>query len=165
MNERPRIKIPFDSVDLVLEAITGILLLATWVIVIVKYPEMSETIPIHYDIGGNIDGYGSKVTIFILPIISTILYVGLLILNKYPHKFNYPTKITEKNAERQYRAASKLIRFLKLSIIILFLLLSIDSIYDSGGEVSLFGIWFIPITAFSVFIPLLVYAFLYVRKR
>lgn len=163
--ERPRIKIEWDGLDVALEILTGLLVIVFWIVVILKYPDMPDSIPIHQDIGGNIDAYGGKSNIFTLPIVATVLYIGLLILNKFPHAFNYPSRVTEKNAEKMYRSATKLVRFLKLSVVILFFMLGLDTIYDSGEGVSAFGIWMLPITFLLVFMPLIVYLILHYRDR
>jgi hypothetical protein len=35
-----------------------------------------------------------------LPIVATVLFLGLSILNQYPHVFNYPTEMEEGDALR-----------------------------------------------------------------
>ena len=55
-----------------------------------------------------------------LPIISTLLFIGLTTLNKYPYMFNYPSQITKENSVHQYTNATRMMRVLKLVIVLLF---------------------------------------------
>ena len=87
-----------------------------------------------------------------MPILSTILFVGMTILNKYPHIFNYPSKITIENAERQYTIATKLIRYLKLIIVITF---SFIAFQIANEQQNGSGIWFIPVFIGLIYIPLI----------
>ena len=65
---------------------------------VANYFELPEIIPTHYNEAGEADSYGDKLNILALPIISTLLFIGLTILNKRPHLFNYPSEITKENA-------------------------------------------------------------------
>jgi uncharacterized membrane protein len=50
----------------------GLIVLA-WVISVVAYPGLPETIPMHWNIHGKLDGYGPKSTIFIMPAVMVFL--------------------------------------------------------------------------------------------
>ena len=54
----------------------------------------------HYDFAGNIDRWGSKLEILILPVIAWIIYVFMTILEKFPEAWNTGVKVTEENKER-----------------------------------------------------------------
>jgi hypothetical protein len=69
-------------------------------------------IPIHFDLSGSPDGYGSRNTIWILPGIVTGIVFLFNTLAKYSHKFNYISKINEDNAVKQYKSSVKLLRIL-----------------------------------------------------
>ena len=95
---------------------------------------MPATIPTHYNGAGQADGFGGKITILTLPLIATVLFVGMTFLNKYPHIFNYPTNITQDNVLRQYTNATRLIRYLKLIIVFIFGLIAFKTIQNANGE-------------------------------
>jgi uncharacterized membrane protein len=59
-----------------------------------------------------------------LPGLAVVVYIGLTILSKYPHAFNYPVEITESNAQRQYVNARMLVSWLKVEIVAIFCFLS-----------------------------------------
>lgn len=47
------------------------------------------------------------------------MYVLLTALSRYPHRFNYLTKITDNNAEYQYRLGMRMLRVVKISVLLL----------------------------------------------
>jgi uncharacterized membrane protein len=98
MKERPKIKLELTTTDKILEMLGWASILAVWVLILATYTNLPDTIPIHYNGAGQADGFGEKNYIFILPLAATALFVGMTILNKFPHVFNYPINITPHNA-------------------------------------------------------------------
>jgi hypothetical protein len=58
--------------------------------------------------------------LLVLCILSTLLYIGIGQLLRYPHLLNYPVKITEQNALRQYTLSTRFLRYLKMIIVLIF---------------------------------------------
>lgn len=148
--ERPKIKIELTATDKAIELIGWFALLTIWVLTITSYSKLPDTIPIHYNGSGQIDGFGNKVNILILPLVATVFFVGLTLLNKFPHIFNYPTKINKDNALRQYTNMTRMNRYLKLVFVVIFGLLAFKTIKSTGG----LGVWFLPLTMCLIFIPM-----------
>jgi uncharacterized membrane protein len=157
--ERPKIKLALTTGDLIIEIVGWLLMLAVWVLTITAYSGLADIIPIHYNSSGEADGFGAKATILSLPVISTMLFIGLTILNKFPHKFNYLTEINQDNAYSQYRYACRLIRTLKLIIVLIFGLIVYMTIQHAKGAADGLGYWFLPFTLAMIFIPLMYYVF------
>ncbi|MBM2814755.1 MAG: hypothetical protein HW421_1517 [Ignavibacteria bacterium] len=157
--DRPKIEIILSESDRLVETLARVSLIILWGLTIYYYRLLPDTIPIHFNAAGNPDDYGTKLTIFLLPLIGTILFIGLTILNKYPHKFNYPVEITPDNLLKQYTVATKLIRFLKLIIIIIFILINILSCMTALGKTSGLGWWFLPLSLIMVFGTVIFYFF------
>jgi uncharacterized membrane protein len=122
-SNRPIIKIELTIVDKIIEAIALLVLTCTIILVAYYYNKLSDIIPTHFNFSGKVDDYGSKTSILTLPILSTLLYIGLSVLNKYPQTFNYLGEITLDNAESQYRFATRFLRVLKLIVMITFLII------------------------------------------
>jgi uncharacterized membrane protein len=120
---RPKIRTELTTADKMVEILGWFVLLVTWIFTIASYSNLPDIIPIHYNGAGKADGFGNKINILILPFIATILFVGMTIANKFPHVFNYPTRITEENALRQYTNATRMLRYLKLILVVLFSLI------------------------------------------
>jgi uncharacterized membrane protein len=155
MEERPKIKLELKTTDKIFEIFGWLLIIVIWGLTITNYSNLPETIPTHYNGVGQADGFGGKVTILILPFIATILFIGLTVLNKFPHVFNYPTNITQDNAFIQYTNATRLIRYLKLIIVFIFGLIVFKTIQYANGEADGLGIWFLPLIIGLTFIPLI----------
>jgi uncharacterized membrane protein len=155
MEERPKIKLELTTADKTFEIIGWLLVISVWGLTITNYANLPETIPTHYNGAGQADEFGGKATILTLPLIATVLFVGLTILNKFPHIFNYPTNITQDNALRQYTNATRMIRYLKLIIVVIFGLIEFKTIQNANGQADGLGIWFLPMTLGLIFIPLI----------
>jgi hypothetical protein len=156
MNKRPRIKLQLNQTDKVLEIIGWISVFGIWALPLINYFDLPEIIPIHFNGAGKADRFGNKTHIFVLPIISSLLFIGLTILNKRPHVFNYPGQITKENAVHQYTYATRMMRVLKLVIVLLFGLIVFKTIQNVNGHADGLGTWFLPFTI-GVFIILTLY--------
>lgn len=143
MDIRPKIVLSLSSFDKVLErsGFAGIIIL--WFITIYAYMHLPATIPIHFNFSGQPDNYGSKATLILLSVLCTLIYYGLTKLNRYPHIFNYPTKITEANARQQYTDSTRLLRILKISIVFIFNSIILISYLSINGEMNGPGPWFL----------------------
>jgi len=165
MDVRPKIKIYLNQFDKVLE-IGGIaLLVIIWTLSAFNYFQSPDTVPIHFNSSGQPDGYGGKVTLLLLPIIPTVIYLGLTQLNKYPHIFNYMTKITEENAKRQYTIATRMIRILKVSIVLIFLIEVLSALLTTLGVFSGLGAWSLPLTILILAAPTIYFILKSLNRR
>lgn len=87
---------------------------------------LPDEIPKHFSAEGTPDSFTSKYNILILPLIGLLLYVGLTLVNRVPHRFNYPVDITPENAPRQYQIATRAIRTIKTMVIVTFCYVMIE---------------------------------------
>ena len=157
MEERPKITIELTDTDKIIEMTSWLLLRAIWVFTIMKYTELPDIIPVHYDGTGHVNEFGDKATIIFLPAIGTIMAIGLTVLNKYPHVFNYLKKITPENALEQYTNATRMIRFLNLSTTLVIGIVVLMIVTDSSKETVEpgGGIMLVILISAIIFLPLL----------
>lgn len=153
--ERPKITLIPTMADKLVEVLGWLILLTLWGWTISHYSALPDTIPTHFNGAGEADGFGSKASIIGLPIIATLLFIGFTVLNRYPHIFNYPTTITQDNALRLYTLATRMLRYLKLILVVVFGGITFKTIQTANGESSGLGGWFLPLTAGLIFIPLI----------
>ncbi|WP_052184103.1 DUF1648 domain-containing protein [Psychroserpens sp. Hel_I_66] len=139
---RPKIKVPLQPLDIVLDLISATLILITIIYTAMNYGDLAETIPTHFNAAGEADGYGSKSMIWMLPVIGVFTFLLLFFLNKYPHIHNYMVNITEENALKNYRFSTRIIRFTNLFVAILFLVIQYMMIEEGKGNNVSFGSWF-----------------------
>jgi len=151
---RAILKIPLTRTDKIIEVLCLVLVLFIWVAVLVFYPRLPATIPVHFNLDGQPDLAGSKDQIFILPAIATFLYSGITILNKYPHIFNYLQQVTPGNARQLYTGATRLLRFLKLGVIVSFNVAVCETIQVALRQSDNLGKWLLPVSGILVMLPL-----------
>ena len=150
MNNRPRIKIKWNKNDWLVEIISYVLLTTFWAVTILSFKHLPDEIPTHYDGTGQADAFGDKEAIFVLPIITTLLFGLLSVVIKFPHTYNYAAEITEENAEKQYRNAVWLMRVLKVLIVLIFFFIAYQTIQIALEKAFDLGTWFLP----SIFVLL-----------
>lgn len=155
MQQRPNLKLQPTKADRMLTAAGWGILVSIWAFILANYGQLPQTIPTHFNGSGEADDYGGKATIFILPVIATVLFLGMTILNRYPHIFNYPVEITEENALRQYTNATRLINVIKITIVIIFGFIALKDIQIANGQAKTIGAWFLPMILGLTFIPLI----------
>jgi uncharacterized membrane protein len=153
--ERPKLKIQLSPMDQALELLGWGVLLALWVWTGTSFSSLPDSIPTHFNVAGEADGFGRKASIVGLPLIATLLYIGLTVLNRVPHIFNFPTPVTPDNALRQYTNATRMIRYLKLILVLVFAGISYQTIQQANGTGEGLGLWFLPLTLVLIFMPLL----------
>lgn len=141
MNTNPRLQLKPSPLDQVLETTAWLTLVSLWAITLYHYSNLPDSIPTHYNLEGRPDRYGRKATLLLLPIVGTVVFATITLLNKHPHIFNYPGKITEANALKQYTSATRLLRILKSGILINFLLITWGTISDATGQTNGMGWW------------------------
>lgn len=88
-----------------------------WFILLFLYPSLPSAIPIHFSLVGDAHTFGDKSFIWLFPTITTLLHVGLSLLAKYPHTFNYTQDINDSNAKEQYRKAIRIVHSMKVVVI------------------------------------------------
>ena len=111
--QRPRITVPRTLPDYLGEALAlagaagGVLLL------VVIWAELPDQIPRHFGFSGEPTAWSGRWSAVFPVAVAVGLYLGLTLLNRVPHVFNYPFPITEQNAALQYRLARSMLIWLK----------------------------------------------------
>ena len=140
MSDRPRLKIELTTLDKIMEISGWIFIIALWSMTIISYNQLPDVIPTHFNLKGEVNGYGEKWMIWLLASLATILFLAMSYLNKFPHRFNYLTVITKDNALRQYTIATRMIRFLKILMVAIFLLTTYQTIKQSNKNTDDLGL-------------------------
>lgn len=161
--KRPKITVPQNSTDLLIDRFSFLLFFIIWLSVFVYYPDLPNEIPTHFNGRGQADAFGSKQTIWILMGVFSSIFVGIYILNKYPHLHNYTVKITEENALKNYRFSTRVLRvvnFLNL-LLLAYILKTMMTPYEKQSTA--FGGWFLP-TIMIGSLVLIIYIFVKANK-
>ena len=152
-NKRPLIGINLTSTDKMMENCSWTFLVALWVMSIYCVFTFPEIIPIHFNGSGEADRFGDKSALLFLPAVCSVLILGMTKINQYPHLFNFPVAVTSDNAPRQYRLAQRMIRFLKIVIVFIFLFINLHTILTVKGMYPGLKTWLLPLIFVMIFIP------------
>ena len=133
-NNRPILPIERSPLELFLEIIAFLGVLAGIIIIAKYWPVLPDIIPVHFGITGKPDSWGNKSIILIFPLLALIMDVGYIILSNYPHTFNYPVRITPENAAKQYKLARDLLLWMKIEMIWMFAFIDWQIVQVSLGN-------------------------------
>jgi uncharacterized membrane protein len=147
---RPRIRIQPTMTDWVFEVVGLLGIIITVGFTLTWYNDLPEAIPRHFNLTGQPDGYSGKSILYTLTIVPIVTYIILTVGLRFPHLFNYPFEITEENAERQYKNATKMVRVIKTFLVVIFGYLTYATVKNGLGEMEGLGTWFTPTTLICV---------------
>ena len=161
-NKRPVLQLPLTPTEYGLEVFAVLGLLFGAVAASVYWTRLPESIPTHFGAAGQPDAWGAKWNLLLMPVVALAMYALLTILSRFPHIYNYPVRITEENAERQYRIARSLMYWMKAEIVWLFTYIEWQSIQTALGRSSGLGVLMTPVTLVILFATAVVH---YLRMR
>lgn len=121
------IKIKRNALDVV-EAIVSLLCLVGVVIfLLLMWSRIPDQIPAHYNAAGEVNRWGSKSELIVLPIVSWVLYGLITLMERYPQVWNTGVRVTEENRNRVYRILKNLIAVIKMLVLLVFAFLTVNS--------------------------------------
>lgn len=154
---RPKIKIPKTTSEWIWDSIGIIIFMGSILFLFLQWNNIPEVVPGHYNIKGEVDRWGEKWELLVLPAFSAIIFIGLSILEKFPQVYNYPQKFNPSNAEQFYLINRKLLNQLKNIGLIIFAYLLYESVTNALGWDYDLGLWFLPVALLCVAIPIILF--------
>jgi uncharacterized membrane protein len=143
-DKKPWLFIPKTTLEKVLDLLGNVLLLMGIINLIIEWAYIPDTVPTHFNAGGEADGWGSKRNLWILLVVGFLIWFFLSILEKFPHLYNY-LMLTEENRERQYKNARLMMNIFKNETLVFFVYLSVkmtDAAKEGAGKI---GFWDVPL--------------------
>lgn len=118
------------KISSILLIVNILLLIVIWVFTGMKYAELPNIIPTHFDFHGNVDGESGKGTIWILPSIATFISFLFFGVSRNPNSpwLNVPKSFRNKETLEMYMFS------LQLPVMILFLDIIVESIRVAEGK-------------------------------
>ncbi|MFV8224770.1 DUF1648 domain-containing protein [Christiangramia aquimixticola] len=147
-------EIDINKTDKILEIVSWAFLMIIWLTSIISYKTLPDKIPTHFNIDGIADKFGDKFEIFTLPIIGTILTIGLTILNKYLNSSNI---LGKRNNLGNNAITMRIVRFLKIAILVIFGMIMIHTIEIAKNHSNGLGNWLLILTIIVINIPPIYY--------
>lgn len=120
-------KIRLTIVDIIMEGLSFITVVGTTLYLIISWGSLPDTIPMHYNLSGEIDRWGGKGELIFLPVMMWIIYLGITLMQRFPQVWNTGVIVTPENRERVYRTLKYMVESLKFIVVVDFLLLTIFS--------------------------------------
>lgn len=125
---------------------------------IINWNHIGDNVASHYNSVGQIDSWGSKSSLIILPIIAIIVNISMSGVLFCPQALNVPVKITEENYVKVYDLTRDLMNFTKIAINISFLYITLMSANSKS-----LGVCFLPACLILIFVPIVIY-YIKIRK-
>ena len=97
-----------------------VLLLGSIAYILILWHKLPEQIPTHYNFAGEIDGYGGRGSLLLMPIIGLVTDLTVAICARFPKSWNAGVRITVLNRARVYRLVRDLMADLRLSMALAF---------------------------------------------
>ena len=119
------------TISLVLKVISFVVLILIWIFTIVNFKNLPETIPIHYNIVGTPDGFGSKSTIWFETTLTTALFLFLMYVSKKP---NFPLLNIPQNIKKKPILTEFIVSILLLIIMLIFADINYEIIQNALGK-------------------------------
>lgn len=150
----PKTNIPKTKEEWIWDSMGFLTFLGSIVFLLLLWNDIPDKVPGHYNAMGDVDRWGGKWEIFLLPAIGATILIGLGVLEKFPQVYNYPQRLNERNAHCFYLNSRKLLNRLKNICQIIFAFILYESVSVALGWGHGFGVWFLPIIIFGTCIPI-----------
>jgi|SRR5690625_3920985 len=155
----PRTYVTAKSTHLIRRVALG-LLAAGLVLMALQYPSLPDTLPIHYNLEGEVDGWGGRWTVLLMGGVSVLVVGGTAWISHYPRIFNYAREVSEENAQALYQAGEDMMVWIMAAASLLFTSLLVISIFPDSEWIRENGILMVmiygPIAIFGALIAGLV---------
>ncbi|WP_289140012.1 DUF1648 domain-containing protein [uncultured Brevibacillus sp.] len=153
---RPKLKIAKTISEWIWDIVGYLCFAGSILFLLLVWGKLPDEVPAHYNALGEVDRWGSKWELLILPGVGAFLLIFMQVLEGFPEVHNYPKRFNESNARQFYLQSRKMINQLKNICVIIFTLLLIESVSIALGWGSGLGIWSLPIMILGVGIPITV---------
>ena len=130
--------------DTILEIAGIATTLALIIMPFVFYSALPDKIPMHYSFKGIPDSFNHKISIFGLPFIGFILYIGLSLLNYFVIRKNSGKITPDKHEILIRKRILRLMQFIKIIMSLAFAYIVYNTIQISLEKAQSLGAWFLP---------------------
>ena len=114
------IKIERNALD-ILETIVSLLcLIGVVVYLILSWNTIPDKIAAHYNAAGEVNRWGNKSELIVLPIISWLMFGLITLIERFPSIWNTGVRITDDNRTEVYRLLKNLIAVVKMFVLLMF---------------------------------------------
>ena len=137
---RPARTFATGPVTRALRALSVLAAFAITVWILLSYPSLPETVATHFGVRGAADDWGPRWSLLVLAAVMVILSAALVALSTRPRLFNYPTAVTERNAQAVYREGERMMVWTVVAMEAIYLGIAWSVILGGGGPLQAVGL-------------------------
>jgi uncharacterized membrane protein len=163
--KQAKLEIPRTRLEIYCEVVAAITVAFVFIYLSATWTTLPDKVPTHFNFAGTPDQWGAKYSLLLLVGITFVLYVGLSILSRFPHIYNYPFAITDENRPRQYLLARQMLTALKAELVCVFVFITWQTVSVARGRAADLTGWFIPVFLVVVFGTIIIYFIKAYRDR
>jgi uncharacterized membrane protein len=163
--KQTKLEIPRTRLEIYCEVVAAIAVALIFIYLTATWTGLPDKVPTHFNFAGTPDQWGSKYLMLLFLGVTFVLYVGLSILSRFPHIYNYAFAITDENRQRQYLLARQMVTTLKAELVCLFVFITWQTISIARGKAGDLTVWFTPLFLVIVFGTVIVYLVKAYRSR
>lgn len=164
-SQRPKLDIPKTTSEWIWDMIGYTLFIASILLLVIVWRHLPSEVPAHYNAAGEVDRWGSKWELIMLPAINLCLLLFLTFFEKHPEMHNYPKRFNENNALAFYTMSRQLLNQVKNICIIVFTILTVETISIALDWGITIGRYLLPIVLILIFTPIIIVFFKQKRIR
>ncbi|MFC5557868.1 DUF1648 domain-containing protein [Ureibacillus thermophilus] len=153
---RPILNIPKTKMEKIFDLIGISFFLLSILYIVIQWKHLPDQIPGHFNGKGEVDRWGSKYELFILPMVALFIFLLNTAFEKAPHMHNYPKRLNESNVEAFYLNSRKMLNGIKNLCMIFFAVLNVVIVQIGLARTDSLPPWLLPVFLIVVFIPLVV---------
>lgn len=153
--------------DKLLDKLSFAAVIFLWIYTAANYFQLPETIPSHFNLKGDIDDYGSKNLLLIIPLIVTLIELLLSFLVRRPglmNKYSYPRITDPERLEKQVLLTRRLLRTMMIIIAVAFNMITFEIGSSVNNGKSPMSEYTIPAFIILMLLPTMVYIYKISRK-
>lgn len=129
------------------------------------YDEPRSSAPVHFGFDGQPDRFGTSEAFWFVQVLGLGLFVAMTLLERVPHVYNYPFRVTDANRQRMYYVGRQTMLGLKTLLVTACAYVSVASIQTAVGRTNGLGAWFVPTLLVAVAVSVGVSVFRMRRVR
>lgn len=118
-----------NKIDIFIEILCLAMLVGTVLYLIITWGSVPQEVPMHHNFAGEVDRWGSKGELLLLPILSWLLYIIITVVEQIPGVWNTGVKVTPENTWRVYRCVKYMLSTMKLIMVGLFTYLTVTTTF------------------------------------
>jgi Protein of unknown function (DUF1648) len=142
---------PRTRLERVLQGVSALAVVISAVHLSQVWERLPARIPRHFGWDGTVDGWGDRGALWVLPALGLALVIGLSLLERVPHLYNYPVKLTESTRGAAYVLGRQFVCGVKAIMAVTFSYLTFAVTEVALGASSGPGPWFTPALLAAVF--------------